>query len=209
MCSITSIKLIYFLSVALVFCLIFLNKVSAYDDSEVVTLTTDVRPVINLSISSNDYDFGYLTPNVPERGSNAIIATVTTTAANGYDLGINDGIAGSDSCLLNADGITRIIDSSASIGTPEIWDEGTSKGLGVTVFSADTSKEVKWGTGTTFNDSFNKYAGVPQNLATIHTSPGYKTIGDNTGIGFILDVSAGQTMGTYNGSLILTATANL
>ena len=82
-------------------------------------------------------------------------------------------------------------------------------GLGVTLFAADTSKEAKWGTGTTYNDGLNKYAGVPQAATVAHTVTGYREIPDTSSWAFKLDVSPGQSAGNYSGTVIFTAVAVL
>ncbi len=207
MLRIFSRKLVYLLVV--LFLLFLFNQAGAADDTANINLTTNVQQVITLTLTGGDVDFGYLTPNVPEKGSAGVIAGVTTTAANGYNLGINDNISGGNSCLLNEDGVTRIIDFSSTIASPDLWNEGVSKGLGITVYSADTNKEAKWGTGTTFNDAFNKYAGIPETLTTLHNSPGFKLGEDKTGLGFIVDVNGDQITGVYTGQVIVTATALL
>lgn len=184
-------------------------KVLAVDDSDTVTLSTDVQTAIAISLSSGTYDFGNLTAGTPLKGSAGINVDVTTNAPNGYTLGIHDGVAGSNSALLHTDTTTRIADTSFTIASPDLWVSGTTKGLGATVFSADTSKEAKWGTGTTYNDANNKYAAVPQAATTIHTSTGYKTGSDTTSVAFVVDVEADQKSGSYSGDVTFTATAVL
>lgn len=210
MVQIKRTRFLYFFAVVLFFYLfIFLTKTQALDDTKTVTLSTDVQPAIALSVSSNTYDFGNLTAGTPKKGSSGVIAGVTTNASNGYDLSISDGIAGTNSCMVNVDTVTYIVDFSASIAAPIFWTDGISKGLGATVYSADTSKEAKWGAGTTFNDAANKYAGIPQNSEVIHVSANYKTGEDHTGVAFAVDVNTDQKAGIYSGSATLTATANL
>jgi hypothetical protein len=177
--------------------------------TDAVSLSADVQVALSLDLSSGTYNFGNLTAGTPGFGSGGIIASVTTSASDGYNLGISDGVSSSNSALLHTDTVTRIPDASASIASPGLWVSGTTKGLGVTVFSADTSKESKWGTGTTYNDGNNKYAGVPENVTTIHTSSGYKAGVDTTGLAFVVDVTADQLSGVYSGDVVITATAVL
>ena len=181
----------------------------AVDDTDTVTLSTNVQTAIAISLSSGSYAFGNLTAGTPLKGSVGIDVDVTTNASNGYTLGIHDGVAGSNSALLHTDTTTRIADTSFTIASPDLWVSGTTKGLGATVFSADTSKEAKWGTGTTYNDANNKYAAVPQAATTIHTSTGYKTGSDTTSVAFVVDVEADQKSGSYSGDVTFTATAVL
>lgn len=178
-------------------------------DTDTVTLSTDVQTAISISLSSNTYAFGNLVANTPEMGSAGIDVDIMTNAANGYTLGASDGVAGGNSCLLHTDASTRIIDYIAPIALPTLWNSGVDKGVGITVYAADTSKEVKWGAGSAFDDVANKYAGVPQAATTVHTSAGYKTGADTTSISFVVDVNADQKSGVYSGNVTLTATAVL
>jgi len=182
---------------------------SAVDDTDTVTLSTIVQTSIAIGLSSGTYAFGNLTAGSPLKGSAGIDVDVMTNASNGYALGIHDGVSGSNSALLHTDTTTRIADTAFTIASPDLWVSGTTKGLGMTVFSADTSKEAKWGTGTTYNDTNNKYAAVPQAATTIHTSTGYKTGSDTTSIAFVVDVEADQKSGAYSGDVTFTATAVL
>lgn len=196
--------------IILSFCLLLdLTKTHAQTDTDSLTLLTDVQSAIALTVSSNTYDFGNISAGTPKKGSAGITAGVTTNAGNGYDLSVSDAIAGNDSCMLHTDAVTRIIDYTSTIAAPSIWNDGASKGVGLTVFSADTSKEAKWGTGTTFNDAFNKYAGVPQAATAIHNSPAYKVGEDHTDLAFAVDVAPDQKSGIYSGDVTLTVTANL
>ena len=187
----------------------FLGSKTEASDTGSVALTSNVQYSISLDIPSSTYGFGNITSGVPERGTAGITADVTTNAENGYNLMINDGISGSNSALLHSDGLVRIADFSSTIDAPDLWDDGNSKGLGFTVFSADTGKEAKWGSGTAFDDVANKYAGVPEDETTIHQTDVYKEGEDSTGVAFILDVDPDQKAGTYSGNITLTATANL
>ena len=189
--------------------LLSIIKGQAQTDTETITLSTDVQTAIAMTVSSATYPFGNLTAGTPKKGSAGIDVDVTTNASNGYTLGIHDGVAGSNSCLLHTDTVTRIIDYASAIASPTLWNLGVDKGLGTTIYAADTSKEAKWGTGTTYDDANNKYAGIPTAAATIHTSAAYKTGADTTSIAFIVDVAADQKSGTYSGDVTLTATAVL
>lgn len=177
--------------------------------AENINLTTAVLETLQMSVSANSYAFGNLTPGTPLKGSGGIDVNITTSAANGYNLGISDGISGNDSALVHTDTTTRIPDAVALIVAPALWVGGTTKGLGATVYSATTLKEVKWGAGTTYNHANNKYAAIPETATTLHSSAGYKEGIDTTSISFIIDVANSQKTGAYAGDVILTATAVL
>ena len=182
------------------------NDSSAATDT--VSLETDVSAAMTFSITTGDtVDFGTLTPGTPILApSSGTIATCTTSAANGYTLGLHDGVASTDSALLHTDASTRIADYAGTIGTPTSW---TGTGLGITLFAADINKEAKWGTGTTYNDANNKYAGIPETATTAHTVTGYHAGADTSSWAFELDAPSSQKTGTYSGSVTFTATAVL
>ncbi|MCL5406971.1 MAG: hypothetical protein M1429_00500 [Patescibacteria group bacterium] len=202
-------KILFLIIVGTIFMFLLTLTKTRASNTGPVTLTTDVQEVIALALYDNSYDFGNLTPNISKKGPAGFAAGVTTNANNGYNLSIKDDIPGNGSCLLHTDTVTRIIDFPATVAAPEIWSDGASYGLGLTLFAADTGKEAKWGTGTTYNDIFNKYAGVPQNTAIFHTSSGYKTNEDQSHISFALNVNSDQKTGVYSGEMTLSATANL
>jgi hypothetical protein len=176
----------------------------SYGATDTVSTSVDVVMVVNIGVTPETIDFGALTPGTPVTSTSGVVITVSTSAENGYLLGIQDDIAGTGSALLHTDGATRIADYLGTIATPTLWS-GT--GLGMSVYMADTDKEVKWGTGTTYNDPNNKYAGIPELFSTFHSSPGYKAGPDQTGIGFKMDAPNDQKVGNYSGNVIITATA--
>lgn len=183
-----------------------LNQVAA--DTHNVSMSTSVQASLSMDITAGDtVAFGALTPGVPIAApATGTIVTVQTNAANGYTLGVSDGVAGSNSCLLHTDTVTRITDvTSGTIGTPELW--GASTGLGITLYAADTNKEAKWGTGVTYDDANNKYAAIPETATTAHTVTGV-VVGNNTSSwAYKLDVPASQKTGLYAGQMTFTATA--
>ena len=185
------------------------NKSSA--DTQDITITATVDTAMTFSATAGDtVAFGTLTPGsavaAPATGT---VLSVTTNAANGYTIGASDGTTGTDSCLLNADTTTRIGDYAGTITTPTSW---TGTGLGFTLYAADTSKEATWGTGTTYNDANNKYAGAPETATTAHTVTGYHGSADTSSWAFKLDVPTTQKTGAYscnedNGNHYFTFTA--
>ena len=177
--------------------------------TDTITLTATVSPALTVGLSSNNYAFGVLTPGTPVRGSGGINIDVLTSSEFGYSLYLHDSVVGTDSALLHTDTTTRIPDYSSLIALPTLWNSGTDVGLGFTMYAAETSKEVKWGAGNSYNHAQNKYAGVPQAATAFHSSPGYKADTDTSSISFILDVLASQKTGDYSGIVTVTALANL
>lgn len=189
--------------------LIYDQKIARAQTSD-INFSTTVQSSLSLNIAAGDtVAFGAITAGAPITAPDTgTIASVTTSAANGYTLGVSDGATGGDSALLHSDTITRITDvTSGNITTPALW--GSHTGLGITLFAADTNKESKWGSGTTYDDTNNKYAAIPQTATTTHTVTG-AVVGANTSSwAFKLDVPADQKAGDYSGTMTFTATAVL
>jgi len=182
------------------------RPVKAATDTKDVSLSTNAQEYLTFTITAgSSIAFGDLSPGSPVVGSNGTTTSVTTNAANGYTLAVSDSVSGSDSALLHSDTTTRILDYSGTIATPTSWS-GT--GFGFCLYSG-TNKDAKWGTGTSYNDSNNKYAGVPQTATTIMTKTGYTEGADTAGIGWKVDVPNTQKTGSYSGSVTLTVTAVL
>lgn len=200
-----------FASAAVFLAVLYLANLGSSKQSEAathdVTLTTIVTEYITLDITAGDpVAFGNLTPGTPIKAPNpATVASVTTSAANGYTLGLSDG-SDTNSAFRHTDNTTYIADYAGSIAVPTAWS-GT--GLGVTLFTADSNKEVKWGTGTTYSDANNKYAGIPSATTTAHTATGFHAGADTSSWAFQVDVPNSQKTGAYSGAITLTATAVL
>lgn len=188
---------------------LFVKPTRAVEDSANINFAANVLESISLSVSSGSLDFGNLIAGTPARGSSGIDAAVRTNSTYGYSLSISDSQTGSNSALVHSDTTTHIPDFSGTIVTPTLWDSGVSTGFGFTLFAADTNKEARWGSGTTYDDSNNKYAGIPQNATIFHNSAGFKTGDDSTSLAFIVDVLADQKSGSYSGTATLTAVALL
>jgi len=188
-----------------------LVKTSARAAVHDVTYTADALSSLVLEITPGDtFDFGNLTFNDPVTApATGTVVSVTTNAANGYTLGVSDGIAGTDSGLVNvADGTTRIPDmTNGTVATPVLW--GANSGLGITMFAADINKEAKWGTGTAYDDSNNKYAAIPETAITAHTVTGFNTSTDTSSWAYMIETGVVQKTGAYSGSMTFTATAVL
>jgi hypothetical protein len=171
------------------------------------TLSTNVQQYLALTVSSGGtVSFGSLTPGTPIADpAGGTVVSVTTNAGNGYTVGLSDG-SDTNSAMLHTDTTTYIADYAGTLTTPTSW---TGTGAGITLFAADTGKEAKWGTGTTYNDANNKYAGVPSAATTGHTVTGFHASADTSSWGFKVDVPNSQKTGSYSGNVTFTATAVL
>jgi len=148
----------------------------------------DIVALLTLVLDTNSLDLGQLRPS--ENATGSITATVTTNAANGYDLFIKE------SQSLTSGGDT-IPDYSGTIATPTSWS-GT--GFGFTLISG-TGLDIKWGSGS-------NYAGIPTSSTLAHTKPGLLLTPDDTQFGFRLELYS-QATGTYTNVVTFTALPNL
>jgi len=186
--------------------LIFFSKLTpkALEQSETIHLTATVQQSLAMLVSNSDCNFGTIISGIPNRCQSGFDVLVRTNSSFGYYLGIQDNISGDNSAMVHTDGSTRIPDFAADIASPDFFNND-DEGVGITVYEADTNKENKWGDGSTFNSLFNKYAGIPELLEVIHTSPGYKSGFDSTSLGFVLGVGQDQKDGSYEGDVTVTS----
>lgn len=194
-----SISLIYF----------SVRPLVVHAETHGVALSTSVQSYMSFDVTAGDtVGLGSLTPGTPICSATASVASVTTNAANGYTVGLSDG---SDTNSALAQGGTYIPDmTNGTITTPVVWGTpGTNTGLGVGLWAADTTKEVKWGTGTTVCDANNKYAAIPSAATTAHTVTGVVAGTDTSSWSWKIDVLNTQKTGSYSGSATFTATAVL
>lgn len=202
-----------FASAAVFLAVLYLANLGPSKQSEAathdVTLTTTVLQYLTFDITAGGETvaFGNLTPGTPIKApAAAVIANVTTNAANGYTLGLSDGIAATDSSMVHTDTTTHIADYAGTIATPTSW---TGTGVGITCFAGDHKVTGTWGTGTTYADTNNKYAGIPQTATTAYTATGFTVASDPSSWAFEIDVPNTQKTGAYSGNITFTATAVL
>jgi hypothetical protein len=176
-----------------------------------VSLQTDVQEYLNFSITAGGtVGFGNLMPGTaiaaPATGT---VTSITTNAANGYTISLSDNVLGTNSALVK--GGVYILDFTGTIAAPVVWVNGTSIGLGVTLYTCATPahKDVKWGAGVSFDDALNNYAGIPETTTIANSVTGYHVAADVCSWAFKLDVSPLQEGGVYSGPVTFTATAVL
>jgi len=204
--ALSTLSLIVFVFLLSIYLLNFGVENKSNADDQSVSLTASTATAMTFSTSAGgSVALGAITPGNPVSApATGTIMSVTTNAANGYTIGVADSIAASNSCLVSSG--NYIPDYAGTIATPTTWS-GT--GLGITLYAADTTKEAKWGTGITYNDANNKYAGVPQNSTIAHTVTGYHVSADTSSWAFKIDIPPAQAVGNYTGNVTFTATAVL
>lgn len=202
------------LSIVVLFATLFfsapsLREAQAAPVEHDVTMTTSVLEYIILDISGPAADtiaFGNLTPGTPICFATGAVASVTTNAANGYTLGLDDNTAVPNSSMAQG-GVYIPKMTNGTIAVPVVW--GANYGVGIGLYAADTTKEAAWGTGVTVCDALNKYAAMPQAATTAHTAAGYKAGADTSSWSYKIDVQNTQKTGNYSGTMTFTATAVL
>ncbi len=120
---------------------------------------------------------------------------VVQTDAPGYNLAINQN----QNLTSGANTIAAI--SGASIATPLSWSEGTTKGLGFTLYGTNaTAIPAKWSSGSA-------YAPLPGTATTFYSRTGY-TGGakDYLNMRLRLDVPKLQATGLYTNQMTITGT---
>ncbi|PID52728.1 MAG: hypothetical protein CR972_00430 [Candidatus Moraniibacteriota bacterium] len=153
-----------------------------------------LNTTLSLVLDSATEDLGTVVPGVPNTGST--IVTVTTDAPGGYDLLISQN----HDMLHTGDSSTTIAAYAGTIASPTTW---TNTGLGFTITDG-TSVDAKWGTNPNFN-----YAGIPGVDTIFHEKVGYTSGGDDTTIGYQIDVPPSQKTGTYTNTVTYTAVSKL
>jgi hypothetical protein len=153
-----------------------------------------VNSTISLVLDSNTEDLGTVTAGTPNTGNT--VATVTTDAPGGYDLLISQD----HDMTHTVDGTTTINAYAGTIASPTAWS-GT--GLGFTVTDG-ADVEAKWGTNPNYN-----YAAIPGTDTIFHEKTGFTSGGDDTTIGYQVDVPGSQKSGTYTNTVTYTAISKL
>ena len=205
----SSIKFFFVLLLTLAAVAIIFPALPIYAETRTINLFTNVQPSLAMIIDQHEINFGMITAGIPADGGHGVDIAVSTNSANGYYLAISDGTPNDESSMLNADGSTRIKDFSGAIDFPQMFQRGVSSGLAFSLYSAMSGKELKWGDGTEYNDTRNKYAGVPEQATIFHQAKGYKNFVDHSFISFLLDIPSNQKTGKYSGNIVLSSTCML
>ncbi len=132
-----------------------------------------------------------ITPGVSQMsGYDAI---VNTDAINGYVLSVNQN----QNLTSGGNSIPAV---SGSIASPATWSEGTTKGLGFTLYGTNaTAVDGKWSAGAA-------YAAFPGSATSIYTRNGQQSAKDVLNMRLRLDVATTQPTGTYTNVITTTGT---
>ena len=173
--------------------------------TDTVTLSVTVAQTITLDCGA-DVNLGTLTPGTPVPTTDQhTTCTATSNAESGYDLKVKRDDA--DTTMDKTDdATTNIADKTAwdptaggGTGNAATWS-GTGLGFGVYASTA-TKNTTWWGSGTTYNDANNKYAGFPTAYTLIMDHDSYESSSTTTSIAYRLDTAATQKSGAYDGTI--------
>lgn len=152
---------------------------------------------------------------IPEVSSvESFDVTVQSNALFGYSLLATDtSDTAALSCTTPPCTGSSIPDWTGLPGTPSAWsDVGADYGFGVTVLGSTlTPKDSAWGTGALASDlTLNRYVGLRSGTPTTLHAPDrfVANTEDVTTIGLRVRVDPTQMVGTYQGTIMLTAIAN-
>lgn len=174
--------------------------------SQPIDGSVDEAKVYSRALSANEIKAEYdaqnagltsglaLDPLVPGVSQTRNFDTIIQTDSPGYTLAINQ-----NNNLTN--GGNTIAPVSGSIASPVSWSEGSTKGLGFTLYSTNaTAIPGTWGSG-------GSYAALPGSGTTFYTRTGLNGgAKDILGMRLRLDVSASQVAGNYTNQMVITGT---
>jgi hypothetical protein len=180
---------------------------AAASQTQLVTLTVNVIDYLSFTTNSGgSVAFGNLIPGTPNC-DNGTIFLVSTNASNGYKMTPSDG-SGTNSALKAADN-TYIADYAGTIATPTLWPDGTTYGLGTTLWSG-VQREAAWSAGGVATGACNaastKWAGIAADSTSTsgHTVTGFISGPDTTYWGWKVNVPNTQKTGLYTGAVTFT-----
>lgn len=198
-------KLTLFLSLFLAIFFVvfqFANQSRGDTKTDQATITVSVQETLSLACDDTAA-LGNLTPATPVGATTDCV--VTTNANGGYVLKVKRD--DSDTT------IDKIGEATTNITDKTAWDptansgagnaatySGTGLGFGVYASTA-TKSTTWWGTGTTYTDANNKYAGFPTAYATIMSHTSYSATSTTTSVAYRLDVGGTQKSGDYDGTI--------
>ena len=150
------------------------------------TLTAnEIKAEYDAGVAGNTAGLGFATDIIPGFSQTSNYdAAVLTDANKGYTLAVSQN----NDLTKGADTIATV---SGSIASPVTWVEGTTKGLGFTLYGTNaTSIDGKWSSG-------NAYAAFPGTSTSIYTRTGAQSSKDILNMRLRLDVTMTNVSGVY------------
>ena len=154
----------------------------------------EVKAEYDAGVAGNASGLSFATAIIPGFSQTSNYdAAVLTDASNGYNLSVSQN----QNLTKGGDSIAAV---SGSIASPVSWVEGTTKGLGFTLYGTNaTSIDGKWSSG-------NAYAAFPGSATSYYVRSGKPTSKDVLNMRLRLDVPTSQVSGTYTNVITTTGT---
>lgn len=138
---------------------------------------------------------------IPGQSQDALLDMIVATDAGGYNATIKQ-----TRNLRHTDNSTSVpnLNNGGTITSPALWDEGTTKGLGLTLIGGDPAPPALWGTGPV---SY-KYSPLATTALTFYSRDGQSegAAKETTNMQFKLDVPSSQKAGQYSNTITVSAT---
>lgn len=154
----------------------------------------EVKAEYDAGVAGNNSGLSFasaITPGISQTSN--FDAVVLTDSQNGYNLSASQN----QNLTKGADTISAV---SGSIGTPVSWVEGTTQGLGFSLFGTNaTSIPGKWSSG-------NAYAAFPGSATSYYLRTGRQPAKDVLNMRLRLDVPTSQVPGLYTNTITTTGT---
>ena len=154
----------------------------------------EIKAEYDAGVAGNGAGLGFalgITPGVSQTSN--YDAVVSTDSINGYTLAVSQN----NNLTKGADTISGV---SGTIASPVTWVEGTTKGLGFTLYGTNaTAIPGKWSSGAA-------YAAFPGTSTTFYARTGQPSAKDVLNMRLRLDVDASQATGTYTNVITTTGT---
>ena len=132
-----------------------------------------------------------ITPGISQTSN--FDAAMLTDSQNGYNLSVSQN----QNLTKGGDTIAAV---SGSIASPVSWVEGTTKGLGFTLFGTNaTAIDGKWSSGSS-------YAAFPGSATSYYVRTGKQSAKDVVNMRLRLDVPTTQVNGVYTNVITTTGT---
>ena len=152
----------------------------------------EVKAEYDAGVAGNTAGLSFAADIAPGVSQTSPFDAAVLTDAKAYSLAINQN----QNLTKGADTISAV---SGSIGSPVAWVEGTTKGLGFTLFGTNaTAIPGTWNSG-------NSYAAFPGTATTFYNRTGQGTK-DIVNMRLRLDVTTAQPAGTYTNVITTTGT---
>lgn len=155
---------------------------------------TEVKAEYDAGVAGNTAGLSFATSIIPGVSQTSNYdAAMLTDAVNGYTLSVSQN----QNLTKGGDSISAV---SGSIASPVTWVEGTTKGLGFTLFGTNaTSIAGTWSSG-------NAYAAFPGSATSFYNRTGRQSSKDVLNMRLRLDVPTSQVAGTYSNVITTTGT---